>query len=241
MQHFFANKKIDNKFYFDSFDEHHLKNVLRIKNGENIIVAYDECFYDCITVINAKEVYAQINKILDYSNELKSKVTLVYGLPKGDKFELVIQKATELGVNEIIPYNAKRSIVQIEPKKVDSKLERWNKIVHDASMQSKRNVQPIIYKPMDLNEVLKLNADLKLIAFEEESYNGQETLFKVLNQDLNNKQIILMVGPEGGFENYEVDKLVEQGFIRVSLGKRILRSETAAIDMLAITAFMLEK
>lgn len=241
MQHFFASKRIDDEFYFSSFDEHHLKNVLRIKNNEEIIVAYDNIFYRCKTVINANSVYASLIEKLNYSNELKAHVTLVYGLPKGDKFELVIQKATELGVNTIIPYEAKRSIVQIEPKKVDSKLERWNKIVHDASMQSKRNIEPQIRRPMKLNDILKLDGDIKLIAFEEESCFGQETLFKVLNQNLNNKKIILMVGPEGGFELDEVNKLVDKGFIRVSLGKRILRSETAAIDMLAIVAFMLEK
>lgn len=241
MHHFFADKRIDNQFYFSSFDEHHLKNVLRIKNNEEIIVAYDNTFYHCKTEINSNSVSALIINELDYSNELKANLTLVYGLPKGDKFELVIQKATELGVNTIVPYEAKRSIVQIESKKIDSKLDRWNKIIHDASMQSKRNIQPRITKPMNLNEVLNLQADIKLIAFEEESCNDQSTLFNILNKNLENKKIILVVGPEGGFELDEVNKFVDKGYIRVSLGKRILRSETAAIDMLAITAFMLEK
>lgn len=241
MQHFFAVKKINDLFYFSSFDEHHLKNVLRIKNNEEIIVSFDNVFYQCKTQINSNSISALIINKLDDSHELKAKITLVYGLPKGDKFELVIQKATELGVNQIIPYEAKRSIVQIEGKKIEAKLDRWNKIIHDASMQSKRNCQPVVTKPLKLNEILTLKADIKLIAFEEESCYGQETLYKILNQDLTNKSIILMVGPEGGFELDEVNKLVDSGFIRVSLGKRILRSETAAIDMLAITAFMLEK
>lgn len=241
MQQFFACKRIENLFYFSSFDEHHLKNVLRIKNNEEIVVVYDNKFYRCNALINSNEICASIIEEISDSHELKAKVTLVYGLPKGDKFELVIQKATELGVSNIIPYCAKRSIVQIEDKKVNSKLERWNKIVHDASMQSKRNLVPNISKPLKLKEVLDIEADIKLIAFEEDSCYGQETLFNILNVDLTNKHIVLMVGPEGGFDNSEVNTLVENGFIRVSLGKRILRSETAAITMMSITAFMLEK
>lgn len=241
MQQCFASKRIDNIFYFSSFDEHHLKNVLRIKNGEEIIVAYNNIFYHCSAQVSNSGISALLIKKLDESHELKAKITLVYGLPKGDKFELVLQKATELGVNTIIPYNAKRSIVQIDDKKIDTKLERWNKIIHDASMQSKRNIIPNVTKPMKLNNILSLDADIKLIAFEEDSCFGQETLFNTLNKDLSSKHIVLMVGPEGGFDIDEVNQLVESGFKRVSLGKRILRSETAAIDMLAITAFMLEK
>lgn len=241
MQQCFASKKIDNIFYFSSFDEHHLKNVLRIKNGEEIIVAYNSVFYHCSAQVSNNSISALLIKKLAEYHELKAKVTLVYGLPKGDKFELVIQKATELGVNTIIPYNAKRSIVQLDNKKIDSKLERWNKIIHDASMQSKRNIIPTVTKPLKMNEILSIEADIKLIAFEEDSCFGQETLFNILNQDLSGKHIVLMVGPEGGFDIDEVNQLVESGFKRVSLGKRILRSETAAIDMLAITAFMLEK
>ncbi len=241
MQQCFASKKVDDIFYFSSFDEHHLKNVLRIKNGEEIIVVYDSVFYHCCAKVSNSGITALLLHELNANNELKAKVTLVYGLPKGDKFELVIQKATELGVSTIVPYCAKRSIVQIDDKKVALKLERWNKIIHDASMQSKRNVIPTIVKPMKLDELILMEADIKLIAFEEDSCFGQETLFKILNQDLTDKHIVLVVGPEGGFDNVEVNKLVASGFKRVSLGKRILRSETAAIDILAITAFMLEK
>ena len=239
MQHYFVNTKIDNYFLFDKETNHHLNNVRRIKNKEELICVYEQVFYLCEIEVNNKELKAIIKEKLDINNELNTHINLIYGIPKGEKLDLVLQKATELGVKEITLFNSERSIVKFDESKINTKMERFNKIVKGASEQSKRNIIPTINKPININEI-PLN-DINIIAFEEESSNNQSTLFNLLNKNLNNLRINVVIGPEGGFSNKEVDYLVKKGYVRVSLGKRILRSETACLDIISKIAFMSEK
>lgn len=239
MQHYFVSQRKDNFFLFDKETTHHLLNVMRVKNNEEVICVYEKEFYLCNLIIENKDIKALITKNMNINNELTAHINLIYGIPKGEKLELVLQKSTELGVSEITLLNSNRSIVKFDEKKIDSKYERFNKIIKNASEQSKRNIIPSLNKPINLNEVPL--GDINLIAYEEESKNNQSTLYEVLNTDLNNKKINIVIGPEGGFSPNEVKYLNDLGYKSVSLGKRILRSETACIDMISIIAFMAER
>ena len=239
MNHYFVENKINNQFIFDKDTAHHILNVMRLKNHEMIVCVYQENFYDCELEINNKDVKANIINSKTNNNELNFHLNLIYGIPKGEKLDLVLQKSTELGVKEITLFNSKRSIVKFDDKKIDSKIERFNKIIKNAAEQSKRNIIPTLNKPINLNQIPI--GDINLIAYEEDSKFNQSTLFDTLNCNLEGKIINIVVGPEGGFEESEVDYLVEKGYKRVSLGKRILRSETACIDLIAIIAFMGER
>lgn len=239
MNHYFVDIKINNQFVFDKDTTHHILNVMRLKNHELVVCVYEENFYKCELEINNKDVKANIINIFNINNELNFHLNLVYGIPKGEKLDLVLQKSTELGVKEITLFNSKRSIVKFDDKKIDSKYERFNKIIKNAAEQSKRNIIPFLNKPVNIDQIPL--GDINLIAYEEESKFNQSTLFEILNTDLEGKKINIVVGPEGGFDESEVDYLVKKGYKRVSLGKRILRSETACIDLISIISFMGER
>jgi len=239
MQHYFVNEKKEDYFIFDKETMHHIINVMRMRNNDNIICVYQKEFYNAKIEINGKEVVARIVDKLDINNELNVHINLIYGIPKGEKLDLVLQKATELGVKEITLLNSERSIVKFDNSKLKSKFERYNKIIKNAAEQSKRNIIPHLNEPINIDDISL--GDINLIAYEEESINNQSSLFKILNSNLNNKKINIVVGPEGGFSENEVNYLEKKGYIRVSLGKRILRSETACIDLISIIAFMSER
>ena len=238
MQEYFAIEKKDNEFILSKQDLFHIEKVLRMKQGSHIVVTYLEKKYDCI-VSFSHGVKINITSLLDTDNELTCKITLVYGLPKKDKFELVIQKGCELGVSSIVPFMAKRSIPVMDDKNTIKKLERWNLIAKEACEQSKRNNKVIIEEPVNLSDILKYKSELNLIAYEDLSCDGSKHLYELLEN--NPSSITIVVGPEGGFDQKEVNFLVENGFISVSLGKRILRSETAPLYMLSVIGFMNER
>lgn len=238
MQEYFAIEKKDNEFILSKQDLFHIEKVLRMKQGSHIVVTYLEKKYDCI-VSFSHGVKINIASLLDTDNELTCKITLVYGLPKKDKFELVIQKGCELGVSSIVPFMAKRSIPVMDDKNTIKKLERWNLIAKEACEQSKRNNKVIIEEPVNLSDILKYKSELNLIAYEDLSCDGSKHLYELLEN--NPSSITIVVGPEGGFDQKEVNFLVENGFISVSLGKRILRSETAPLYMLSVIGFMNER
>lgn len=239
MQHYFVNEMSNNIFNFDKETSHHITNVMRMKNNEKIICVYEKEFYLCEVIIKDKTAYANIVSKINDVNELNTHINLIYGIPKGEKLDFVLQKATELGVKEITLFNSERSIVKFDKSKINNKYERFNKIIKGAAEQSKRNIIPKLNHPINIDEITL--GDINIIAYEEESKNNQETLFNLLNTDLTNKKINIVVGPEGGFSEKEVDYLLNKGFIKVSLGKRILRSETACLDLISIIAFMAER
>ena len=199
---------------------------------------FNEKIYEChVNFLNGK-VNVEYSKETNISNELRCNVTLIYGLPKGDKFEFVIQKASELGVSTIVPYAACRSVSVISKDKESKKLERWNKIAKEASEQSKRNKLVTVEKVCDLEQILNYKSKLNLVAYEDVSGEGCNKLNNLLNKGYDS--ITIIVGPEGGFEQREVDFLMDNGFEVVSLGKRILRSETAPLFMLSVIGYVYE-
>jgi len=238
MQEYFAIKKINENFILSEQDNFHIERVLRMRDGDHIVVTYDSCKYDCV-VSFCNGVNVTINSRLDVNNELECEITLVYGVPKKDKFELVIQKSCELGVSNIVPFLAKRSIPVLDDKNTNKKLERWNMIAKEACEQSKRNKLVTVASPVNLKQVLDFKSELNLIAYEDLNCEGSSHLYELLEN--NPKSITIVVGPEGGFDKNEVDYLVNNGFVSVSLGKRILRSETAPLYMLSVIGFMNER
>ena len=176
----------------------------------------------------------------DNDNELKAEVYLFQGLPKSDKMELIIQKCVELGVHEIIPVNMKRCVVKLDDKKTDAKIKRWNSISESAAKQSGRGIIPRVSAPVSFDEAIKLceEMDVKLIPYE--LAEGMQATTEALSKIAPGMKIGFFIGPEGGFELSEIKKAKENGIIPISLGKRILRTETAGLTVMSILMYHLE-
>ena len=238
MQEYFAREKKSNEFILSNQDNFHIEKVLRMKQGSHIIVTYENEKYDCV-VSFSDGIKINIVSKLNINNELTINITLIYGLPKKDKFELVLQKGCELGVNKVVPFLAKRSIPILDDKNTKKKLERWKMIVKEACEQSKRNKEVEVVEPIKLEEILQYKSELNLVAYEDLSCEGSKHLYSLLEKCPSS--ITIVVGPEGGFDKKEIDFLNNNGFISVSLGKRILRSETAPLYLLSVIGFMNER
>ncbi len=221
-------------------DYNHIVNVLRMKNGDEILVSNKQTYetYNCkITKITENEVVCIINNKLEDSSELVVEVDLYQGLPKADKFEFIIQKAVELGVHQITPVNMKYCIAKIKDE--EKKNARWNKISEVASKQSKRDIIPKITFSMDfknLDNILK-DYDLVVVAYENED---KTSIRKILESNKKARKIALIIGPEGGLSKEEINHLDEIGAKTVTLGKRILRTETAPIAALSMIIYEYE-
>ena len=237
MQRYFA--KVDDQYFvhLSSEDEHHLCHVMRMKKGDEIEVVDNQKLYLCrIDSFNP----LSISVIHEIANdvELKEEVTLLFALTKGDKTDLVLQKATELGVKKIALIESERTIVKYEGKDIDKKLARFKKIMKEASEQSHRLMIPELLGIYQLKKLPKeLLSDINYVAYEKDA-NQIECAFSGL---MKGKSVSILIGPEGGFSEQEINSLTEQGFIRTSLGKRILRAETAAIYALSVIGYLLEK
>ena len=172
--------------------------------------------------------------------ELPVNITLLQGIPKSDKLEMIIQKAVELGVSEIIPVKTKRVVVKIDEKKVDTKVNRWNAIAESAAKQSKRSIIPKVYEPMSIDNALEIVKDfgVKLIPYE--NADGIDKTRRILDNMDKTKNIAVFIGPEGGFEESEVERIKNSGFEVITLGKRILRTETAGLALLSNIMIRLE-
>lgn len=238
MQEYFAKKKNGNEFILTDQDNFHIERVLRMRQGDHIIVVYEEIKYDCIVSFSGG-IKITINSKMDFNNELDVKVTLIYGIPKRDKFEFVIQKMCELGVHKVVPFLAKRSISVVDERNVSKKVERWNMIAKEACEQSKRNKIVTIEEPIVIKDILNYKSEINIVAYEDMSCDGSKHLFSLLNNDY--KSITIVVGPEGGFDSSEIEYLNNNGFASTSLGKRILRSETAPLYLLSVIGFMDER
>ena len=238
MQQYFAKEKINNNFILEDSDLFHIEKVMRMKSDDLLYVCYGDKIYESIIKFNKGKLSVECVRETCINNELDCNVTLIYGLPKGDKFEFVVQKATELGVSTIVPYAASRSVSVITKDKESKKLERWNKIAKEACEQSKRNKLVKVEKVCDEDSILNYKSKLNLVAFEDVSDEGCNKLYNLLKKKFDS--ITLVVGPEGGFEQREIDNLVNNGFEVVSLGRRILRSETAPLFLMSIISYMYE-
>ena len=238
MQRYFA-KLENNKIILNDGDIHHILHVMRMKENEEIEVVIDSRLY-VVIIVKTNPLELKINYEIPSDSEIDQDVTLFYVLAKGEKNDLVVQKATELGVKRIVLLTSERCIIKWDGKEVAKKLERLNKIAKEASEQSHRLVIPEILGVYHINDIPKeLLAKTNLFAYEKEA-GKTTTMYEALNE--NKGDVSILVGPEGGFSEKEADMVVSKyGFIPVSLGKRILRSETAAIYALSVISYTLEK
>lgn len=224
-------------------DVNHIKNVLRMKPGEEISVSNgtDGKEYLCrIEGLADEEILCRVQTVTEEKAELPSKIYLFQGLPKADKMELIIQKAVELGVYEVIPVALKRSVVKLDAKKSEHKRIRWQSIAEAAAKQSKRTIIPQIGHVMDLQEAIAYSRQAQIRIIPYELAKSMEETRTVIEGLQPGQDIAVFIGPEGGFEEAEIEEAVKEGIMPVTLGKRILRTETAGMAVLAILMYHLE-
>ncbi|WHY76182.1 16S rRNA (uracil(1498)-N(3))-methyltransferase [Neobacillus sp. WH10] len=246
MQRYFVNKQAnDDRFFIVEEDRHHIVKVMRMQIGDQIICVDPEGKQAVcrLAEITDESVVVDVVQWKDEVTELPISITIASGLPKGDKLEWIIQKGTELGAHQFLPFAANRSVVKWDEKKAAKKIERWQKIAKEAAEQSHRAFMPEIVSPMSFKEMLAKSKDFnyKLAAFEEESRNGETSVFSsTLKKIIKGESLLLVFGPEGGLANEEVQLLKEHGFGLCGLGPRILRTETAPLYALAAISYHFE-
>lgn len=244
MHHFFVTpgQVREDKIYIEGSDVNHIKNVLRMKIGEELQVSDgNNKQYLCeILAMDAEEVCVSVKEELERDTELPSKIYLFQGLPKGDKMELIVQKAVELGVYEVIPVATKRAVVKLDEKKATKKTERWNGIAESGAKQSGRNVIPKVTQVMSYKEAMQYAKKLDVVLIPYELAEGMEETRRIVEGIEPGQSVGVFIGPEGGFEAEEVAYALEQGAMAVTLGKRILRTETAGLTTLSILMYHLE-
>ena len=235
MQRYFVSKKDNDIFTLSNDDSYHVSTVMRMELTDEIEIIYDNRVYISEIVELIPVVKAKIIKEMSTNNELSTYVTIAQSLVKEQKMDYILQNTTELGVNEIIPYLASRSIVKLE-KNSSKKIERWQKIVKEAAEQSKRNYIPVVKNGMALSNLVNLSDyDVKFLCTVNET---SQNIKKVLSNLDRNAKILFVIGPEGGFTKEEETKLIESGFISLSLGKSVLRTETASTFIMSVIRYL---
>lgn len=223
----------------------HIKNVLRLGPGDEISVSTgedDREYRYGIEEIREDGILLRLRFIREKDVELPVRIWLFQALPKADKMELIIQKATELGVYAVVPVETSRCVVRLDEKKADKKIQRWQKIAESAAMQSRRSVIPKIYEPMTMKEAAAFaekEAGLRVIPYELQENDGATAPLLESAAD-RGQDIAVFIGPEGGFEPAEIELAKNAGIRPISLGRRILRTETAGLAFLAWMIYILE-
>ena len=240
MHHFFVRpEQISGKeAYIEGPDWNHAANVLRVRPGEQVLLSVGEDWNYLCTVREVDRAGQRILlSVLEENRdvrELPVKISLYQGLPKSDKMELIIQKAVELGAARVVPVETARCVVKLDRKKAESKRARWQAISESAAKQSGRSLIPEVAMPMKYAAALKeaADSDIRLIPYE--NAEGMERTRKILESVRPGQKIAVFIGPEGGFEETEIRQAEEAGFEAVTLGKRILRTETAGFVVLSL-------
>ena len=246
MQRFFVEPhqidEVAHQIHIVGTDVNHISNVLRMKQGEEVWISDGgKKEYRCaIENFSPDEVLLHIIYAQEPDYELPSRIYLFQGLPKADKMELIIQKAVELGAYEIIPVETKRCVVKLDGKKAAKKVDRWQQIAESAAKQSKRMLIPNVHEVISFKEALKYaqSIDIRLIPYE--LAKGMQETKEILADIKPGQSIGIFIGPEGGFEEKEVETAIEEGAKPITLGRRILRTETAGLAILSVLMFQLE-
>ena len=245
MHHFFVTPQqiSGDKIRIEGGDVNHMKNVLRMKLHEKAEISDGESrTYLCEVEAYEEDVAVlHILKEMEADTEPASKLYLFQGLPKSDKMELIVQKAVELGVYQVIPVAMKRSVVRLDDKKAVKKADRWNSIAESAAKQAGRSRIPEVTMPLSYKEALKMAEELDVTLLPYELAGGMEVTREVIRQIKSGQSVGIFIGPEGGFEPEEVDAAVSMGAKVITLGRRILRTETAGLATLAVLMFELEQ
>ncbi|MBP5426850.1 MAG: 16S rRNA (uracil(1498)-N(3))-methyltransferase [Clostridiales bacterium] len=242
MPKFFVDKSDikNNNIYIRGDSVNHIKNVLRLTIGDTLTVC-DGDGYDYLAVISKEPsdcIEARVLSISDSNTEPSVDITLYQGVPKGSKMDLIIQKNVELGVKRIVPVICERTIVKLDKRDVQKKIDRWNKIAVAAAKQSGRGIIPSVHDPVLLVDAITMakKSDLSLIPYEKEKERKLKDVLKAQSV----KDVSVFIGPEGGFSEEEISIAVENGVLPVTLGNRIFRTETASIYMTSIIIYELD-
>ena len=247
MQRFFVEPhQIDeaaHQIHIIGTDVNHISNVLRMKQGEEVWISDGgQKEYRCaIEAFSADEVLLHIIYAQEPDYELPSRIYLFQGLPKADKMELIIQKAVELGTYSIIPVTTRRSVVKLDEKKAVSKVQRWQAISEAAAKQSKRRIIPEVQMPMSMQQAVQLAAQMEVKLIPYELSEGMQKTKELISNIRPGQNIAVFIGPEGGFDPDEIALACETGGQVITLGKRILRTETAGLALLSVLMFQLEQ
>lgn len=246
MQRFFVEPhQIDeeaHQIHITGSDVNHISNVLRMKTGEELWISDGSKYeYRCtIESFEPDEVLLHIVYSQEPEYELPCRIYLFQGLPKADKMELIIQKAVELGAYEIIPVETKRCVVKLDGRKSAKKTARWQQIAESAAKQSKRMLIPNVHEVLTFREALKYaeSMDVRLVPYE--LARGMQETKEILAGIEPGQSVGIFIGPEGGFEEKEIEAAIEGGAKPITLGRRILRTETAGLAILSVLLFQLE-
>lgn len=245
MYHFFVRPEQigEKEIRITGPDVNHIRNVLRMRVGEELRICTgedDRDFRCSISGFSDEEVLAKIMWVEHGEAELPSKIILFQGLPKSDKMELIIQKAVELGAFEIVPVSMKRSVVKLDGGKAAARVKRWNAISESAAKQSKRMIIPEVHGIVSFAEAVRMAGELDHILVPYELAGDMKRTREIMNSLRPEESIGVFIGPEGGFEESEIQELLKDGGETITLGKRILRTETAGMTVLSILMYHLE-
>jgi len=224
MQRYFSNLCENNEYLLSRDDEYHITKVMRMNKGDKIEIVDNKIVSIC-EIISFNPLKAKVIERMKENNENEKNIILVQSLINEAKMDFVLQKGTELGVNEFYGFKAANSVIK-ENDKSNKKIERWQKIVKEASEQSKRNIIPKVNNIIDINKLCKIEADVKLLLTVREM---SKNIKNILKECQKYDTLIIVIGPEGGFTLKEEETLIQNGFISTSLGRRVLRTETASI------------
>lgn len=245
MQHFFVtpSQVKEGRIYIEGSDVNHMKNVLRMRSGEELMISDgNNLKYRCVIEgYEEEEAVLAILESMQVDTELSSRIYLFQGLPKQDKMELIVQKAVELGVYQVIPVSTRRSVVKLDAKKAARKTGRWQEIARSAAKQAGRGYIPEVASLMTYEEALEYAGKLDVVLIPYELCSGMEETKKIIESVRPGQSVAVFIGPEGGFEKEEVHRALECGAKAVTLGRRILRTETAGLTALSILMFHLEQ
>ncbi len=238
MQRYFGSI-VDHKVLLNNDDIHHLLKVMRVHINDEIEVVSDEIPFLCV-IKSLKPLEIVVKKQIHEKRELDNKVTLICALLKGDKLNFVLQKATELGVYEIVLLASDRTIIKSKDFDSSHKLERYNRILKEASEQCHRNKIPLMYRLISIDDLGKIKGDVKMIAYEQEA-GKTDSFFAQIKKIGKDDRVNIVIGPEGGFTDKEIEIAKNNGYVPVSLGRRILRAETASLYALSVISAFLER
>lgn len=238
MQRYFASKNSKHEIIIANDDIFHITKVMRMKKGDCFELNLDGDIYLCSVKETSPFSYEILEK-KEENHEIHGYIRLLYCIPKGEKIDLVIQKAVELGVNEIVLINSERSIAKITDENKEKKLLRFSKIIKEAAEQSKRTVLPILKDVISFKNIKDYPADLLLIAYENTKMTLDDLEIELKNS--RNKTVNVIVGAEGGLSKDEVNYAISLNYKEISLGKRILRSETACFYILSLLSFYMDR
>lgn len=230
------------KIAINGDDVNHIKNVLRMESGEKIVVSCGQGldYYCIIDVIRENEIELLIEETKAAVTELPVSITLFQALPKQDKMDLVVQKAVELGASEIIPVRTKRCVVKLDEKRAEKKTLRWQAIAESAAKQSGRGIVPQVRDVMNYDKALEYAQKLDMALIPYELFDDMKSSVEKIEMAAGKNSIGIFIGPEGGFERGEMEQAMERQICPVSLGRRILRTETAGLAILSMLMFLIE-